>query len=142
VVLMHPSSRGSVHIQSNDHRIQPRIDPAYLGSPSDLEIAKLGVKHVLKFAETAPWKKLVTKCLLPADLEKEHDDPLGAYCREWVDTTFHWVGTVAMLPREKGGVVDSRLKVYGLANLRVVSVFSEEDPILLAAYWPKRSMRQ
>lgn len=29
-------------------------------------------------------------------------------------------GTAAMFPREDGGVVDSRLKVYGTANLRII----------------------
>jgi len=32
----------------------------------------------------------------------------------------HPVGTAAMLPREKGGVVDTTLKVYGTTNIRVV----------------------
>lgn len=32
------------------------------------------------------------------------------------------VGTCAMLPREKQGVVDSKLKVYGTTNLRVADL--------------------
>ena len=119
-MLMHPSSRGSVHIQSADYRTLPRVDPAYFVNLSDLEITKLGVKHVLKLAETESWKKVAQKCLLYDDLDKEAKDPIGDYCREWLGTTFHWLGTAAMLPREKGGVVDSRLKVYGVSNLRVV----------------------
>lgn len=35
-------------------------------------------------------------------------------------TVHHASGTCAMLPREQGGVVDSRLKVYGVDRLRVV----------------------
>ena len=39
----------------------------------------------------------------------------------WTDrSNFHPVGTAAMMPREKGGVVDSSLKVYGTRNVRVV----------------------
>lgn len=42
----------------------------------------------------------------------------------WIKTgyrsNFHPVSTPAMMPREIGGVVDSRLKVYGTANVRVV----------------------
>lgn len=32
----------------------------------------------------------------------------------------HYIGTNALAPREKKGVVDTYLKVYGLANVRVV----------------------
>lgn len=35
-------------------------------------------------------------------------------------TEYHPIGTCAMLPKEKGGVVDSQCKVYGTENLRVV----------------------
>lgn len=35
-------------------------------------------------------------------------------------TCYHSIGTCAMLPRELGGVVDSKLKVYGTQNVRVV----------------------
>ena len=31
----------------------------------------------------------------------------------------HYTGSCSMLPREMGGVVDPRLRVYGTANLRV-----------------------
>jgi choline dehydrogenase len=35
-------------------------------------------------------------------------------------TEWHPIGTCAMLPGEDGGVVNPRLKVYGVGNLRVV----------------------
>jgi choline dehydrogenase-like flavoprotein len=46
---------------------------------------------------------------------------------EWKDfvlnttiTIYHPVGTCAILPKKPGGVVDSKLKVYGTGNLRGV----------------------
>ena len=41
-------------------------------------------------------------------------------------------GTASMLPREKGGVVDPQLRVYGTANLRVVDL--SVVPLLFAAH--------
>lgn len=35
-------------------------------------------------------------------------------------TGWHVVGSCAMMPRDRGGVVDSKLKVYGVRRLRVV----------------------
>lgn len=126
---MHPAIRGSVHIQSSDCTVPARIDPGYFISKSDLELAKLGLKYAMKLSETEHWKKVTRKCLLYDELreaekvEKEKgggNDAIGRYCREWVATTFHQIGTAAMLPKEKDGVVDSRLRVHGVANLRVV----------------------
>ena len=37
-----------------------------------------------------------------------------------VSSNSHPLGTAAMMSRELGGVVDSELKVYGTANVRVV----------------------
>ena len=39
-----------------------------------------------------------------------------------VSTTWHACGTCSMLPREKGGVVDTHLKVYGTKNIRVADL--------------------
>lgn len=48
------------------------------------------------------------------------DEMWQAYVLSTLGPTMHAVGTVAMLPRELGGAVDSNLKVYGTANVRVV----------------------
>ena len=34
----------------------------------------------------------------------------------------HQLGTCAMKPRDKGGVVDNRLNVYGVQNLKVADM--------------------
>jgi choline dehydrogenase-like flavoprotein len=68
------------------------------------------------------------KSLVKDDLEQiQNDNPgldgpgaLEVYCRDRVGTISHLLGSAAMLPRENGGVVDHRLKVYGTENLRVV----------------------
>lgn len=35
-------------------------------------------------------------------------------------SNFHPISTASMMPKEVGGVVDTSLKVYGTANVRVV----------------------
>ncbi|KAF9004051.1 GMC oxidoreductase-domain-containing protein [Cyathus striatus] len=49
----------------------------------------------------------------------EDDKAIDEYHRKTVETTWHSVGTCAMKPRESGGVVDERLNVYGVRNLKV-----------------------
>jgi choline dehydrogenase-like flavoprotein len=42
------------------------------------------------------------------------------YVLDTATTAYHTCGTAAMLPKEKGGVVDEKLVVYGTKNLRLV----------------------
>lgn len=44
--------------------------------------------------------------------------------RERIATAWHYLGSAAMRPREKDGVVDKSLNVYGVRNLKVAGMFS------------------
>ena len=122
-VIMHPVSRGHVHIQSSNPNDRPNVDAAYFKSPADLETAKNGIEYIFKLTETDAFKRLVLENVTKNEIESDKDskDPLGDYCKRFLSTSFHYVGTASMLPKEKDGVVDPNLKVYGTSNLRVVS---------------------
>lgn len=47
--------------------------------------------------------------------------------RERVETLYHPTSTCRMAPLEEGGVVDAKLRVYGVSGLRVcdASIFPE-----------------
>ncbi|KAK0206150.1 GMC oxidoreductase-domain-containing protein [Desarmillaria ectypa] len=53
---------------------------------------------------------------------KEDDKAIDDWVADHVETTWHSLGTCAMKPREEGGVVDSRLNVYGTQNLKCVDL--------------------
>ncbi|KAL4780328.1 hypothetical protein BJX76DRAFT_360935 [Aspergillus varians] len=129
----HPFSRGSVHIASSDPAATPILDPRYLSHPLDLDIMTRNLLEVQKLHRVSPLSTY-----LKPNGRRNHPDAyiasIDAVKRCLVDTAttaFHYRGTVAMLPREKGGVVDERLVVYGTRNLRVcdASVF----PLIPAA---------
>jgi choline dehydrogenase-like flavoprotein len=52
----------------------------------------------------------------------EDDAILEKWLRENVSTTWHSVGTCKMAPRDKKGVVDNRLRVYGVEALRIADL--------------------
>lgn len=120
----HPFSRGSTHIASADADAAPRIDPRYFSHPADLEIFARHVRALdvqLRHADAlAPFFKPEGK--------RNHPDSFGVgelegakkYVLDTATSAYHSCGSAAMLPREKGGVVDSKLVVYGTENLRVV----------------------
>lgn len=121
-------SRGSIHIESSDPTKQPIIDPAYFSHPLDLDIAARSMLHALSLVAVEPMQSVFKKdakgglIIHPAwtkDLPKTIEEAKELVAANTV-TEYHPIGTCAMLPKEKGGVIDSNLKVYGTSNVRVV----------------------
>lgn len=48
------------------------------------------------------------------------EEEVTSWARKVAASDNHAVGSLAMMPKDMGGVVDSRLRVYGTANVRVV----------------------
>ncbi|KAF9528787.1 GMC oxidoreductase [Crepidotus variabilis] len=120
-LLNHPLSRGTIHIQSKDPRVHPEIDPRYFERQIDLEIILQEIKYIRSWKETEPWKSGIVREMDPGP-KYQTDDELREYIRNSLNTTWHTVGSCSMLPREKQGVVDPQLKVYGTSNVRVVDI--------------------
>ncbi|KIK64396.1 hypothetical protein GYMLUDRAFT_240943 [Collybiopsis luxurians FD-317 M1] len=118
-VLMHPLSRGTVHISSIDPLAPPEIDPNYFSNEGDLDLLLKALKFTLNLHKTSPLSQLVKELMVPPAESLETDEKLKEWVRKECRHVYHPVGTLAMIPREDGGVVDSRLRVYGTCNLRV-----------------------
>jgi len=121
-VLNHPFSRGSVHINSSDPLAAPIIDPKYFSHPLDLELHGRHTQWLETIAATEPMASLLKK-----DGRRIHSDkPVHDLetAKDIVQETFvshyHIAGSCAMLPEKLGGVVNERLLVYGVSNLRIV----------------------
>lgn len=125
-MLNHPFSRGSCHIASSDVQDKPVWDPRYNDEEVDMELLARGVQFVDRLVETAPLKGLFKEG--GKRTSGEGGDSLDA-AKDVVRTrqisVFHVSSSAAMLPKNRGGVVDTRLKVYGVEGLRIVdaSVF-------------------
>ncbi|PKY07532.1 alcohol oxidase [Aspergillus campestris IBT 28561] len=121
-VLNRPFSRGFVHLNSPDPAALPTFDPKMLSHPLDLELQARHVQWLETLAATEPMASL----LKPNGRRLHHHErPSGVdaareLTRDRILAHYHVVGTAAMMPKEIGGVVDSRLKVYGCSKLRVV----------------------
>ncbi|EHA27370.1 glucose-methanol-choline oxidoreductase [Aspergillus niger ATCC 1015] len=123
VMLSQPLSRGSVYITSNNPETPPMIDPGYLSNPLDLEVIARHLLGVKNLAESPQLGELLEQPLKFRDPAADFQGDLDAakkYARDNLVSMWHFVGTCSMLPREKDGVVDSSLKVYGIEGLRVV----------------------
>ncbi|EJT96829.1 alcohol oxidase, partial [Dacryopinax primogenitus] len=121
VALNRPFSRGSIHIASRDPVEQPLMDPHYFEHDFDMQLLVEGLKFARKVAEEEPFRSCIVREVDPGPAVQT-DKEMREYIIDGLMTAFHTVGSCSMLPREKGGVVDSRLKVYGTENVRVVDL--------------------
>ena len=116
--VMHPFSRGTCHITSADPFEPPAIDPRWLSNPVDRQVLVEALRFNRQILATPPMQDLLpAQFVPPVDAD---EDALNQVINDGIRTEFHPSGTLAMLPLEQGGVVDSHLRVWGTQNLRVV----------------------
>lgn len=111
-------SRGSVRIAAADARTPPSIRYNYLATERDRRVMVDGLKFARRIAGTAPMSGYVAAEELPGPRVQSDADWL-AFCREAGDTVFHPTSTCRM-GTDARAVVDPRLRVNGVAGLRVV----------------------
>lgn len=126
-MLQYPYSRGSIHIPPGSPSTagdKPRIDPKYYeGSHGelDLDVMTHCALFADKIARAKPLANIIRGRVFPPAEVTTFED-----MRKWVVQTtitdWHPVGTCAMGGQRdiEGGVVDERLRVYGVKGLRVV----------------------
>jgi choline dehydrogenase len=111
-------SRGSLRIRSADPRQAPAIRYNYLATENDRRVMIEGLRIARRIAHAAPLSNYVVREEFPGP-QAQTDDDLLAVLRESGDTVFHPTSTCRMGTDERS-VVDSQLRVRGLAGLRVV----------------------
>ncbi|HEX2791452.1 MAG TPA: GMC family oxidoreductase N-terminal domain-containing protein [Steroidobacteraceae bacterium] len=119
-----PTSRGHLAIRSADPDVAPAIFPNYLSTERDLADVRIGVRLLRTIAATPPLAALIEHEVQPG-MQLQSDQELLADFRQRAGSVFHPVGTCAMGNDPMRAVVDARLRVHGVAGLRVVdaSVF-------------------
>ncbi|RSL50154.1 hypothetical protein CEP53_008892 [Fusarium sp. AF-6] len=110
-------SRGTVRPSTSSIFDPPLLDPRYCSDPIDCEIIVLGLQLNMKLIETKAMKELMPQPYTAFNTT-DHDKLMREVLRG-LTTERHPSGTVAMMPRDMGGVVDPELRVYGTCNLRV-----------------------
>ncbi|CAI0645559.1 unnamed protein product [Colletotrichum noveboracense] len=130
--IMHPMSRGNIHINPADTTGKPIINPNYFAHEHDLEAAIQAIKYCRKIATTEPMASIWDSEYEPGLDVVQTDEQWKEFALNTTLSIFHPVGTCSMLPKEDGGVVDADLKVYGTSNLRVVD--ASVIPLLVSAH--------
>lgn len=122
-MLAHPFSRGSSHIISRDPADHPTIDMNYLSHPLDLEVLARHVIHIERFLDNPQFSQIIQpigrRFSDGIDPAQRSQQDLEQLIRKHGATNYHPCGTCVMASADLDGVVDAKLFVRGVENLRV-----------------------
>ncbi len=118
VCNLRPASRGSVRIVGPDARSHPAIRPNYLSDPYDREIAVRAIGLTRRICAAPALARFAPEEVLPGT-QVQSEEELARAAGDIGTTIFHPVGTCRM-GGDPMAVVDERLRVHGIAGLRVV----------------------
>lgn len=117
VCQLRPESRGTITLASADAMQAPLIQPNYLATQTDRDTLVAGIEIARRLARTEPLKSAILEEFRPRAEVQGYDEILD-WARMNSTTIYHPTGTCRMGP-DAGAVVDPRLRVRGIAGLRV-----------------------
>ncbi len=154
VCNLNPTSRGRVRIRSSGFQDAPAITLNYLSTPEDRQVAADSLRvtrRIVAQPALAPYRPEEWK---PGP-QYQSDEDLARLAGDIATTIFHPVGTTAMgADDDPRAVLDSRLRLRGIAGLRVVDAGAmptitsgnTNSPVLMmaekAAEWIVQEARQ
>jgi len=118
VCNLRPESRGSVRAQSPDPLAAPAIQPNYLSTAADRQVAADAIRLTRRIVEQAPLQPFAPEEFKPGAAFQSEEE-LWRAAGDIGTTIFHPVGT-AKMGSDDMAVVDDRLRVHGIDGLRVV----------------------
>lgn len=125
-MLLRPKSRGRIMLRDANFHSKPYIYPNYFADPQDMKTIIGGVRMILNITSQPAAQKIGAKLHdIPIPQCKQYpfasDDYFDCMARHFTFTIYHQSGTCKMGPvGDKTAVVDPRLRVHGVRNLRVI----------------------
>jgi len=145
-ISLYPTSSGSVHISSGKDINAPYLyEFSMLKRQEDLDILRWGYKKGREIARRMPSyrgeyvhghplfsnsspaataRRTGPYDISEPDISYSEDDDLAidAFHRGLANSSYHSLGTCAMCPQDKNGVVDSFLNIYGVKGVKVADL--------------------
>lgn len=112
-----PEARGDITLKSPDPTAKPRIRFNFFQSDYDVRAMLFGIRLVRRIVAQAAMQPFVTAEIQPG-AAAESDADLIAFIRDKAGSDIHAAGTCRM-GIGADAVVDPRLRVHGIARLRV-----------------------
>jgi len=120
VCNLNPTSRGTVQVRSPRFEDAPAIAPQYLSTEEDRKVAADSLRVTRRIVAQGAMAKYQPEEWKPG-VQYQSDEDLARLAGDIATTIFHPVGTTKMgRDDDPMAVLDSRLRVHGIAGLRVV----------------------
>ncbi len=119
-----PTSKGHISIRSSDPKVHPKILANAFSTDHDVEEMLLAVKYLRRIAAEEPLASLIAEELRPGTVVSSDADLINDF-KQRSGTVYHPSCTCRMGSDPNTSVVDAKLRVHGIGNLRVcdASVF-------------------
>lgn len=122
-IMLHGMSRGTVRLNLASPLDQPILDYRAGSNPIDFDLHLAHLRFLLRMIDTPTMQEFGTTLLAPNASIIDDDAALLQYSKESMVLSFmHPCCTSAMMPKAKGGVVGTDLRVHGAAGLRVADI--------------------
>ena len=118
--MLRPKSRGAIRLKSADPNAKAAIHANYLSDAEGYDLAMLieGSKLTREIFAAKPFDAYRGEEIFPGSAAQS-DAEIASYIRRKAETVYHPVGTCRM-GNGADAVVDTELRVHGVAGLRVV----------------------
>lgn len=114
--LIAPKSRGTVTLRTDKPEDRPVVDAQFLSHPDDVKALAVGIEMCREIGNSAAMKDFVKREVAPG--RKLTGKAIEDFVRNGATTYFHESGTCRM-GKDSQAVVDARLRVNGVQNLRI-----------------------
>jgi choline dehydrogenase len=114
--VVRPKSRGRIRLTGPNPRDPVQIEANTLSHPDDMNAAVCCVELCREIGNSAPLRPYSKREVMPGTLK-------GAALEDFIRSaaaTFHHQTCTAKMGRDSMSVVNARLQVYGIQNLRIV----------------------
>ena len=114
---MRPTSRGEIRLKSTNPTSAPSIRFNYMQTEHDLSEMREGIRLAREIFHQKAFDEYRGKEINPGNVDSDSD--LNEFIKNKGDTAYHPCGTCKM-GKDNTSVVNEKLQVYGVENLRVV----------------------
>ena len=114
---MRPTSRGEIKLKSTNPTSAPSIRFNYMQTEHDLSEMREGIRLAREIFHQKAFDEYRGKEINPGNVDSDSD--LNEFIKNKGDTAYHPCGTCKM-GKDNTSVVNEKLQVYGVENLRVV----------------------
>ena len=124
------AGKGELRLESADPNVHPSMDYHYLEEDWDRERLREAVRLCVSLLQHSAYGDIIQDIIAPTPADLESDDSLDAWLRRYISTSYHISGTCKMgTTDDPMAVVDQRLRVRGVSNLRIADASVMPDVV-------------